>query len=48
MELDESDELEYQKQLMNDVVCHNWFLTDRGKRLILSKRNMKTNTITME
>ena len=42
-EFDESDELEYQKQLMNDVVCHNWFMTDRGKRLLLSKNNWGTN-----
>ena len=37
-EFDESDDLEYQKQLANDIVCHNWFMTDRGKRLLLSKR----------
>ena len=42
-EFDESDELEYQKQLINDVVCHNWFMTDRGKRLLLSKDNWETD-----
>jgi hypothetical protein len=31
---DESDDLEYQKQLMNDLVKHNWFMTERGDRLI--------------
>jgi hypothetical protein len=27
---DESDDLEYQKQLMNDLCKHNWFMTPRG------------------
>ena len=34
-EYDESDDLEYQKQLMNDLVKSNWFMTQRGKKLIL-------------
>ena len=33
-EYDESDDLEYQKQLMNDLVKHNWFMTERGMKLI--------------
>ena len=33
---DESDDLEYQKQLMNDLVKHNWFMTERGMKLIRS------------
>lgn len=35
-EYDETDDLEYQKQLMNDLVLTNWFITDRGKRLLLA------------
>ena len=35
-EYDESDDLEYQKDLMNDLVRHNWFITDRNGRLLLS------------
>ena len=31
---DESDDLEYQKQLINDLVKHNWFMTERGMKLI--------------
>jgi len=34
-EYDESDDLEYQKQLMNDLVKSNWFMTERGDKLIL-------------
>jgi len=36
-EYDESDDLEYQKDLMNDLVRHNWFITDRNGRLLLTK-----------
>ena len=28
-EYDESDDLEYQKNLINDLVKHNWFITKR-------------------
>ena len=45
---DESDDLEYQKQLMNDLVAHNWFMTDRGKRLLLAESKWGTDTVSME
>jgi hypothetical protein len=38
-----SDDLKYQKQLMNDLVLHNWFMTDRGKRLLLAKKLWRTD-----
>tara|TARA_R110000824_G_scaffold235334_1_gene424118 strand:- start:81 stop:305 length:225 start_codon:yes stop_codon:yes gene_type:complete len=33
---DESDDIEYQKDLMNDLVRHNWFITERNGRLLLT------------
>ncbi len=35
---DESDDVEYQKQLMNDLIKDNWFMTERGSKLILGKK----------
>ena len=40
-EYDESDDLEYQKQLMNDLVKQNWFITERNERLLLAKSPKK-------
>jgi len=36
---DESDDLEYQKQLMNDLVKTNWFMTERNGFLLLGQKN---------
>jgi hypothetical protein len=38
-EYDESDDLEYQKQLMNDLVKTNWFMTERNGFLLLGQKN---------
>ena len=35
---DESDDLEYQKQLANDLLKKNWFMTERGIKLIRGGR----------
>tara|TARA_R110000824_G_scaffold18039_3_gene72241 strand:- start:1054 stop:1323 length:270 start_codon:yes stop_codon:yes gene_type:complete len=53
---DESDDIEYQKQLMNDLLKTNWFMTDRGLKLIRGGRrgsgpntaSWGKETITME
>ena len=37
-EYDESDDLEYQKQLANDLLKTNWFMTERGIKLIRGGR----------